>query len=222
MAKKTWIKVKRGILEPKHRRKLGSSWFLYFYMLDKTNLEDGTIHEWRDEAAAEELDIPLITLRGQRRKLEDEQYIQTTQKQYCLEIRVNNWTNPREYSGKVYNEVKQTFQGDENLTHKNEQGDNQGDSHGNQNLTPLHRINIITLTHDKEYLTDEELITQFAEISKVAYVPGALQERWEWASVLRRLHDNGITEDIMARACEGKSVTHPAQIMSDCQRMVTA
>ena len=220
MAKKTWIKVKRGILAPKHRRKLGSAWFLYFYMLDKTNWEDGTIHEWRDEAAADEMDIPLVTLRGHRRKLEDEKYIQTIQKQYCLEIKVNNWTNPREYSGRVYNEVQQTFEGDKNLTPQNEQGVKQGDTQGNQNLTPLHRINIITLSQEEQY-TDEFLINQFIDISKIKFPPTALQERWEWADILRRLHNNGVTEEMMAQACEGKTITNPAQIMSDCARMVT-
>ncbi len=220
MAKKTWIKVKRGILEPKHRRKLGSAWFLYFYMLDRTNWEDGVIREWRDEAAADELDIPLSTLRNQRRHLEDELYIQTTQKQNCLTIAITNWTNPREYTGKKYNEVEQTFEGDQKLTPSNDEGYNQGYNEGIQKLTPFLKFHINTYSHDKEQPNDDELITQFVEISKTEYVPRNLKDRDEWGDVLRRLHNAGVTDEMMARACEGRSVTHPAQILTDCARMV--
>ena len=155
MAKKTWIKIKRGILEPKHRRKLGAAWFLYFYMLDKTNWDDGVIYDWKDDAASQELEIPLATLRDHRRKLEDELYIQTTQKQYCLEIAIINWTNPREYSGKKYNEVPgdniplpQENQGDDIPLPQNYQGDTQGDTQGVEKSTLLHRTHRITLSQD--------------------------------------------------------------------------
>jgi hypothetical protein len=220
MAKKTWIKVKRGILEPKHRRKLGSAWFLYFYMLDHTNWEDGIIREWRDEAAAEEMDIPLSTLRNQRRHLENELYIQTIQRSNCLTITITNWTNPREYSGHVYNKVEQKFEGDQKLTPSDGEGYKEGDNEGIQNLTPFLKFHNITYSHDKEQPTDEDLITQFAEISRVGYIPSALQERWGWADILRRLHNSGVTDEMMARACEGRNITHPAQILSDCSKLL--
>jgi len=101
LAKKTFIKVKRGILEPKHRLKLGESWFLFFYMLDSVNWEDGTIHEWRDSDAADELEINLSTIRAQRRRLENEGYISTFQKQHYLEIKVNNWDDPKHRWGQM-------------------------------------------------------------------------------------------------------------------------
>jgi hypothetical protein len=144
--KKTWIKIKRGILEPKHRRKLGAAWFLFFYMLDKTNWEDGIIYDWKDEAAADELEIPLSTLRDHRRKLENNLYIATTQKQYTLEIAVKNWTNPREYDGTVYN----SKQGDKKTTPQNDEDYTQGDTQGNEKLTPLHHIHRITQSHISE------------------------------------------------------------------------
>jgi hypothetical protein len=45
--RKTWIKVKRGILEPKHIEKLGVAWYLYFYILDNADWDTGTIPEKR-------------------------------------------------------------------------------------------------------------------------------------------------------------------------------
>ena len=114
--KRTFIKVRRGILEPKHRRKLGQAWFLYFYMLDQADWNDGVIHEWTDETAADELDMPVTTLRKQRRHLEDELYIQCQQQQYCLEITILNYQDPR----------------------AREQGDRQGDRQGDQIRPPLH------------------------------------------------------------------------------------
>jgi hypothetical protein len=146
--KKTWIKVKRGILEAKHRRKLGITVFLYLYILDNVNWDTGIIYEWTDEAAAEELEIPLSTLRDHRRKLEDELYIQTTQKSRCLEISVRNWTNPREYSGQIYNE------GDEITEPSEVEGDTVGYTVGSETSSPVHKVShnhIDTLNKDIYY-----------------------------------------------------------------------
>ena len=139
MAKKTWIKVKRGILEPKHRRKLGAAWFLYFYMLDLTNWEDGVIYDWKDKDVAADLEMPINTLRDHRRKLEDEQYIQTRIKKYGLEITINNWTNPREYSGQVYNQVESNEITEPSESSKIE-GRTESDTESTEKLTPLHLI----------------------------------------------------------------------------------
>lgn len=66
----------------------------------------------------------------------------------------------------------------------------------------------------------EKLISLFASISKAGYVPKNLKERKEWGDILQRLVGSGVTAEMLARACEGRSVTHPAQIMTDCARMV--
>lgn len=226
MGKKTWIKVKRGILEPKHRRKLGGAWFIYFYMLDKTNWEDGKIYDWKDESVAEELEMPVETLRNQRRKLEDELYIKTTQKQYSLEITITNWTNPREYSGQKYNEIESDnkqqpseSQGGQLLTPQTAQGGHQGVNQGSQILTPLHSTHIITLTH-KEQDHPDFLISQFASISGVDYVPQSLVGRNEWYQILERLERAGVTPEIMARACDGRKVSHPQEILTACAAML--
>jgi len=102
--KRTWITVKRGILEPKHRFALGELIYLFMLILDKTNWESGVIEDWLDHGVAEEMEMPLATLVDQRRKLESKGYITCERKQHGIRIIVHNWTNPREYTGKVYNE----------------------------------------------------------------------------------------------------------------------
>jgi hypothetical protein len=106
MAKKTWIKIKRGLLEPKHRFALGELIYLYLYILDMVNWESGIIEEWLDSGISEELEMPLSTLRDQRAKLEKLGYISTERKQHGIRLIVHNWTNPREYSGEEYNKKK--------------------------------------------------------------------------------------------------------------------
>jgi hypothetical protein len=101
--KRTWITVKRGILEPKHRFALGELIWLFMYILDITNWEEGVIEEWLDRGAAEEMEMPLSTLRDQRRKLQEKGYITCENKQHGIRVIVHNWTNPKEYTGKKYN-----------------------------------------------------------------------------------------------------------------------
>ena len=227
MAKKTWIKIKRGLLEPKHRRKLGSAWFLYFYMLDKTNWDDGIIYDWKDDSAAQDMDIPVATLRDHRRKLEDELYIKTTQKQYCLEIAITNWTNPREYSGQKYNEVQDDEipaphekQGDEITAPQTAQGDTQGytqgDTQGTEKLTPLHSIHRITLSQNHK-----TLIQKFVSISGVGWYPKNIIDTNHWNKTLAFLQHSGVTDEIMKQACQemksqGKTITDPESIIPAC------
>jgi hypothetical protein len=103
MARRSWISVKRGLLEPKHREKIGAAIWLYMYILDRCDWEQGAVLEWKDKGAADDLQMDVNTLRYQRAKLEEHGYIVTERKQYGLKLYVMNWTNPREYSGKVYN-----------------------------------------------------------------------------------------------------------------------
>jgi len=102
--KRTWITVKRGLLEPKHRFALGELIWLFIYILDITNWESGIIEEWSDRGTSEEMDMPIDTLRDQRRKLEEKGYITCERKQRGIRIIVHNWTNPKEYTGHKYNE----------------------------------------------------------------------------------------------------------------------
>ena len=103
--KKTWIKIKRGLLEPKHRDCLGIRIWLYIYILDNADWDTGEIREWRDKDAADEMQMPWRTLQRQRQQLENDGYITCLQTGDKQSITIHNWTNPREYSGKVYNPV---------------------------------------------------------------------------------------------------------------------
>ena len=67
----------------------------------------------------------------------------------------------------------------------------------------------------------ENLIARFSTISGSEYVPKNLKERKEWGDILQRMVVSGVTDEMMARACEGRNITHPAQILTDCARMVT-
>lgn len=102
--KKQWISVKCGLSrDPKHRQAMGESIWLFLHMIDRADWESGKVLEWKDEAEAEDMGMPVRTLREHRRKLEELDYISCAQKQYGQEITIHNWTNPREYSGVVTN-----------------------------------------------------------------------------------------------------------------------
>ena len=101
--KKTWIKIKRGILQPKHREKLGVRLWLYLYILDRANWDDGRVYDWRDKDEARDFDMSWRTLQKQRQELENLGYITCVQHQNKQTIIINKWVNPREYGGKEYN-----------------------------------------------------------------------------------------------------------------------
>src|SRR5688500_10542171 len=102
--KKTYISVKCGLSrDPKHRQAMGECVWLFLHMLDITDWDTGIVKEWKDEAAAEEMAMPVRTLREQRRKLAELGYITCNQKQYTQDIVIHNWSNPREYSGEIRN-----------------------------------------------------------------------------------------------------------------------
>jgi len=103
MARKTWIKVKRGILEPKHIDALAQAWYLYFYILDNADWETGTIQEWKDDYAAQDLGKPIGMIREHRKHLANQKYITCEKKRYCQLITIHNWTDPRRYDGVVQN-----------------------------------------------------------------------------------------------------------------------
>lgn len=101
--KKTWIKIKRGLLTPEHRNKMGVRIWLYMHMIDRVDWETGVIYEWRDKDEAEDMGMPWRTLQDQRQQLEADGYITCLQVGSHQNITIHNWINPREYSGKEYN-----------------------------------------------------------------------------------------------------------------------
>ena len=133
--KKQWISVKCGLSrDPKHRRQMGKTVWTFLHMLDLADWETGIVYDWKDENAAEDMGIDIRVLREDRRQLEKEDYISCKQKQYGQDITIHNWTNPREYTGEVYNKK----QGYKKLPpSKDAQGDTQGDAQGSiKDVTP--------------------------------------------------------------------------------------
>jgi DnaD/phage-associated family protein len=159
--KKQWISIKCGLSrDPKHRRAMANSIWLFMHMLDLADWDTGTIVDWRDEAEAEEMGMELRTLREQRRELDQQGYITCKQKQRGQSIVIHNWTNPREYTGEIYNQK----QGYKILSPKNEQiqGYIQGYAQGSiNNGTPTSSPKI------KESINDDDESAR-AKKSKVA------------------------------------------------------
>lgn len=132
MAKKHWIYIKRGLSEdPKHRAQMGECIWLYMHIIDRADWETGTAFDWKDELEAAEMSMPVTTLRHQRRKLEELEYIRCKQGQRSQDIIILEWINPRDYSGGVVNHRNQS---DNPLTPSEFQGDNQGDNHATSGI----------------------------------------------------------------------------------------
>lgn len=95
MAKKTWIKVRRGILDPKHIDRLGSAWYLFLYILDQADWETGMIYDWKDKFAADDLGKPLSLIRLHRQRLEKNEYILCDKGQHSQTLSIMRWKDPR-------------------------------------------------------------------------------------------------------------------------------
>lgn len=136
MSRKTWIMLKRGlVVDPKHREALGIRIWLYLYILDRTNWAQGAVLEWRDRDAADEMEMPLTTLRKQRVELEVAGYIRCQRVGNKQRMTVPKWVNPREYSGEVYNPPD--LAGDEDLATAPQGVTMDGDSAAGIQVSPL-------------------------------------------------------------------------------------
>lgn len=129
--KKTWIKVKRGFLQPEHRTKMGIRVWLYLFIIDQADWETGTVLEWKDKDASDEMQMPLSTLRQQRQELEDLGYISCLQCGYKQTITIMKWIDPRSYEGKEINNPKGEIE-----------SNNENYNEGNETSVPLHRTHI--------------------------------------------------------------------------------
>lgn len=105
MAKKNWIYIKRGLSEDaKHRAAMGECIWLFLHIIDRADWETGIAYDWKDEQEAANMGMPVRTLREQRRKLDELNYVSCKQRQYGQDIIIKKWINPRDYSGKVINQ----------------------------------------------------------------------------------------------------------------------
>ena len=96
MAKKTFIKLRRGILDAKHIDALGAAWYLFIYILDQAYWDSGKIIGWKDQYAADELGVSISQIRYHRQHLEKKEYIICDKRQYDQIITINKWKDPRE------------------------------------------------------------------------------------------------------------------------------
>jgi hypothetical protein len=129
MKKKTFIKVRRGLLDAKHVHKLGVRFAYYLLLLDMANWETGMVMFYRDKDVADQFEMPVRTVREWRRKLELDEYIVCHQKRNHQEIVINKWKNPR---GKdAINPTPDSKEGYMNLSPKS-----------SENLTPLQKSDI--------------------------------------------------------------------------------
>jgi hypothetical protein len=104
MAKKHWIYIKRGLSEDaKHRAAMGQCVWLYMHIIDRADWETGIAYDWKDKEEASDMGMPVDTLRAQRTKLEQGDYIRCIQKQHGQDIKIMEWRNPRDYSSEVKN-----------------------------------------------------------------------------------------------------------------------
>ena len=132
--KKNWIFLKRGLItDPSHRKKLGELIWLYMYILDRADWETGSIPDWSDRVEAEELNMPLRTLRDQRRKLEAIGYIQHIKGQHKSNLLINKWINPKRYDGQILN-IPQSDTPLPLYPQSDTQSDTQSDASPSQNL----------------------------------------------------------------------------------------
>jgi hypothetical protein len=104
MAKKHWIYIKRGLSEdPKHRAAMGECIWLYMHIIDRADWETGIAFDWKDKEEAADMSLPVDTLRRQRQKLEDLDYIRTKKKQHTQDIYIMEWKDPRNYGSDTRN-----------------------------------------------------------------------------------------------------------------------
>jgi hypothetical protein len=121
MARRTFIKVKRGLLEAKHVHILGVRYPMYIWFLDRANWESGKILFYRDSDLADEFEMPLRTIREWRRKLEEDDYIICVQVGNHQEIIINKWTDPR--GGDDINPLIENGNGDAFMEPLSQEGD---------------------------------------------------------------------------------------------------
>jgi hypothetical protein len=171
MARKHWIYIKRGLSEdPKHRAAMGECIWLFMHIIDRADWETGIAFDWKDEAEAADMSMPLRTLREQRRKLADLGYITCVQKQRKQDVIIRQWINPRDYSGGIVN-PKGGSGMEPSENEGNTHDDNHGYTHGStQDVTPT--SNSKSKSSSVEGLSEKELgqanaqVTAMIEASK--------------------------------------------------------
>lgn len=128
---KTYVAVKRGlILSPKHREQMGMALWLYLYLQDLADWDDGTVYAWTDSQASDKLKIPLPTVRYQRKQLEEHGYIVCRKTQRGQAITITKYEDPRKM-GQIPDAIpsnNQLSHGNNNNAQSNNPSDNPSDN----------------------------------------------------------------------------------------------
>lgn len=100
--------------------------WLYFYMLDDAEWEDGTVYGWTDIQASDKLKIPLPTVRYQRKQLEEHGYIVCRKTQRGQTITITKYVDPRTLG--VIQSNNGLSHGNDNNVQSNNPSDNPSDN----------------------------------------------------------------------------------------------
>lgn len=175
MAKKHWIYIKRGLSEdPKHRAAMGECIWLYMHIIDRADWETGIAFDWKDTQEAAEMSMPVDTLRRQRQKLQELDYIKTKQKQHSQDVYILEWRNPRDYGCEIKNPRSE---GLNPSIPSNDEGLNQGLNEG------LNQVDTQVKTPSSDSKSDSNLTDIIQEANKkmdaylqLANAPGMKRE----------------------------------------------
>jgi len=196
MAKKNWIYIKRGLSEdPKHRAQMGECIWLFLHIIDRADFETGIAYDWKDAQEAAEMSMSLPTLRHQRRKLEELGYITAKKGMHKQDLIIHNWTNPRDYSGKLNNKK----QSDNPLSPESDnQSDNQ--SYNQSDNHPSSQVNTPTSNSESDSQSissqDFKFIQNTMQQSNIGMNTQAAQLISEWmaeheqAWIVKAIQDN--------------------------------
>lgn len=89
------MKIHSGLNDPKHREAMGVRLWLFIHYIDKADWETGVYWYCRDGDVAEELDMPLASVRRWRHELRGAGYIRSYPGDQCQHIMILRWRNPR-------------------------------------------------------------------------------------------------------------------------------
>lgn len=225
MASKTFIKVRTGILSPTHINNMGNAVWLYLYILSRADWETGKVFQWRDQDAADDLGLYIQTIRKYRKKLEGI-YIDCTPRGNGLNVMIRKWSNPRIKAAE--DDTNISHSGDTHVSQENQSSDTESDTESDTVVDTI--VSSIPFNSELRFqrteLNDnsEKLLSRFVEIFGIDYVPASLVERGEWMNIITRLVKAGVSEDIMSKAKANidRRVTHPAQIIAECGRLLNA
>ncbi len=89
-----FMKVWFGLVDPKHVRGMGSSVWLFLFLIKVADWETGEVKDYRDRDAAKQLGLSVPAIRTYRRRLQDAGYILSKQALHSLTVSLTRWRNP--------------------------------------------------------------------------------------------------------------------------------